>query len=381
MAQALLERTAPERVPNKPPLEPTVPAAADVAALPAAEPRDPLHRHPLFLAVVITIVLGGIITGIRFWVHGQHYESTDDATLEGHVIPISAQVPARILAVHVTDNQLVRQGDVLVDLDPTDYQVAIDQAKGSLSAMQGKQREAEAQIPAAEAQRDEARAELDAAQTNFDNADRDLKRFESLDERARSRQQFDTATSTQKSDWAAVEQAKAKVTSAESQITTAQAVVVAAKGDVEKALADLQRAQVNLGYCQIKATEDGRVTRKNVEPGAYVTPGEALFAIVPPEVWVTANFKETQLNYMRAGQPVTVHLDAYPGHDFNGHVDSIQSGTGSRFSMLPAENATGNFVKIVQRIPVKIVLDQDQNDDLTRSLVPGMSVEAEVKVR
>ena len=287
----------------------------------------------------------------------------------------------RVLAVHVADNQLVRQGDVLVDLDPTDYQVAIDQAKGSLAAMEGKQREAEAQIPAAQAQRDEARAQLEAAQTNFDNADRDLKRFESLDERARSKQQYDSAIATQKSDWAAVEQARAKVTSAESQITTAQAAALAAKGDVEKATADLHRAEVNLGYCQIKATEDGRVTRKNVEPGAYVTPGEALFAIVPPEVWVVANFKETQLNYMRAGQPVTVHLDAYPGHDFNGHVDSIQSGTGSRFSMLPAENATGNFVKIVQRIPVKIVLDQDQNDDLTRSLVPGMSVEAEVKVR
>ncbi len=303
MPQAILERTAPERVAIKPAAQPLVPDAAAVEALPVPAPRKSLHRRPLFMIVVLALAVAGAIAGIRFWIHGQHYESTDDATLEGHVIPISAQVPARVLAVHVEDNQLVKRGDVLVDLDPLDYQVAIDQAKGSLAAMQGKLREAEAQVPATEAQRDEAKAALDAAQTNFENADRDLKRFESLDERAVSRQQLDTSTATQKSDLAAVEQAKAKLTSAESQITTAQAVVIAAKGDVEKATADLQRAEVNLGYCQIKATEDGRVTRKDVEPGAYVTPGQALLALVPPQVWVVANFKETQLNYMRPASP------------------------------------------------------------------------------
>jgi membrane fusion protein (multidrug efflux system) len=333
------------------------------------------------MAILLVLAIVGAIAAIQFYVHSQHYESTDDATLEGHVIPISAQVNARVLAVHVQDNQLVKQGDVLVDLDPTDYQVAIDQAKGSLAAMQGKLTEAEAQVPAAQAELDEDKAALDAAQINFDNADRDLKRFESLDDRAVSKQQLDTSTSVQKSDWAAVEQARAKIASAQSQITTAQAVVLAAKGDVEKAAADLQRAQVNLGYCQIKASEDGRVTRKDVEPGAYVSSGQALLALVPPEVWVTANFKETQLTHMRPGQPVTIHVDAYPDHEFTGTVDSIQAGTGARFSMLPAENATGNFVKIVQRVPGKIVFDPNQLDDPTRALVPGMSVEAEVKVK
>jgi len=379
MPQAVLERA--ERVVPRPAPEPLIPNAAAVAAVPAPTPRRPMHRRPLLMILVIGLAVAGAIAGIQYWIHAQHYESTDDATLEGHVIPISAQVPARVLAVHVQDNQLVKQGDVLVDLDPTDYQVAIDQARGSLAAMQGKLTEAEAQVPAAGAERDEARAALDAAQTNFEKADRDLKRFESLDDRAVSKQQLDSSTSVQKSDWAAVEQARAKLASAESQIATAQAVVVAARGDVEKAAADLQRAQVNLGYCQIKASEDGRVTRKDVEPGAYVTSGQALLALVPPEVWVVANFKETQLTNMRPGQPVTIHLDAYPDHEFVGHLDSIQSGTGARFSMLPAENATGNFVKIVQRVPTKVVFDQNQSDDPTRALVPGMSVEVEVKVR
>jgi membrane fusion protein (multidrug efflux system) len=379
MAQTLVQ---PERIERMSPTLEKSPLVPDAAAVAAPAPsRRPLNRRPLLIGLVLLLAIGGAIAGILYWVHAQHYEITDDATLEGHVIPISAQIAARVVAVHVVDNQSMKKGDLLVELDPTDFQVAIEQARGSLAAMQGKLAEAKAQVPATQAQRDQAKAELDAAGTNFQNADADLKRYATLDVRARSQEQLDNATSAQKSAQAAVEQARAKLASAESQIDTAQATVLAAQGDVEKANADLQSAQVNLGYCQIKASEDGRVTRKNVEPGAYVTAGEALLAIVPPEVWVTADFKETQLTYLRPGQPATIHLDAYPGYDFIGHVDSIQSGTGARFSMLPAENATGNFVKIVQRVPVKIVLDPDQNSDLTRALVPGMSVEAEVHVR
>jgi membrane fusion protein (multidrug efflux system) len=379
MPQTLVPRESTAR--SAPAIEngPLVPDAAMVA-VPAA-PKKPLNRRSLLIGLVLLLAIGTGIAGILYWVHAQHYESTDDATLEGHVVPISAQISARVVAVHVLDNQDVKKGDLLVELDPTDYQVAIDQAQGSLAAMQGKLAEAKAQIPATEAQRDQAKAELDVAETNFHNADDDLKRYETLDARARSQEQLDNATSAQKSARATVEQANARLASAESQIATAQATVVAAQGDVEKATADLHSAQVNLGYCQIKASEDGRITRKNVEPGAYVSAGEALLAIVPPEVWATADFKETQLTYMRPGQPVTIHIDAYPDVDFTGHVDSIQSGTGARFSMLPAENATGNFVKIVQRVPVKIILDADENNDPSRALVPGMSVEAEVHVR
>jgi membrane fusion protein (multidrug efflux system) len=358
-----------------------VPEAASVTA-PATAPansngvRRKRNRLPM---IVLIILLVGAAVGSIYWLHARHFESTDDAQIEGHIVPISAQVAARVLTVNVQDNQVVKKGDLLVTLDPTDYQVAIDQAQGTLAAMQGKLRQAQAEIPAAVAGRDEAQAELDAAQTNFENADSDLKRYESLDERARSKEQYDNATAAQKSAKAQVEQAKAKLTSAESDIATAQAAAVAAQGDVEKAQADLKRAQVNLDYTRITASEDGRVTRKNVEPGSYVGVGAALLALVPKDVWVVADFKETQLTDMKPGQPVDISVDAYPDRTLTGHVESFQAGTGSRFSMLPPENATGNFVKVVQRVPVKILIDSGQSDDMV--LAPGMSVEPEVRVR
>jgi membrane fusion protein (multidrug efflux system) len=164
------------------------------------------------------------------------------------------------------------------------------------------------------------------------------------------------------------------------QVTSAKASVTAAAGDYQKAQADTQRAQVNLGYCRIVAPTDGRITNKAVDAGTYVTPSGALFEIVPSDVWVVGNFKETQLNYMQPGQSVTVTVDAYPDMALHGKVDSIQSGTGSRFSVIPAENATGNFVKVVQRVPVKITLDGDPNADSKLLLSPGMSVEPDVRV-
>ncbi len=218
-------------------------------------------------------------------------------------------------------------------------------------------------------------------QVSFDNADRQLQRFKGLDERAKSQQQLDDATAAQKTAAAQVAQAKAKLVSAQTQISFAEANVVAAQGDLEKAQADTGRAQINLGYCRIIAPADGRITSKNVDPGMYVTSATQFFALIPSDVWVIANFKETQLDLMRTGQPVSIHIDAYPGFDFRGTVQSIQAGTGSRFSVIPAENATGNFVKVVQRVPVKITLDHDANSDADHLLAPGMSVEPKVRIR
>jgi membrane fusion protein (multidrug efflux system) len=165
-------------------------------------------------------------------------------------------------------------------------------------------------------------------------------------------------------------------------VVSADASVIAARGDYQKAQADTNRAVVNLGYCKILAPCDGRITNKNVDPGMYVTSANQLFAIVPTDVWVIANFKETQLDLMRPGQPVSIHIDAYPDQDFKGTVQSIQAGTGSRFSVIPAENATGNFVKVVQRVPVKITFDAEVNGaDSGELLSPGMSAEPTVRVR
>ncbi len=297
------------------------------------------------------------------------------------MIPISPQISALVAAVHVTDNQLVHKGDLLVELDPTDYRAALAQAQGSEASSKGKLEQARTGVAASESLVAQATAELDAAKVNLDNSNRDLQRFQELDERAKSQQQLDNATATQKTAAAHVEQAKARLTSAEAQVASAKASIIAAEGDYQKAQADTNRAQINLGYCRIVAPSDGRVTSKNVDAGIYVTSASQLFAIIPPDVWVIANFKETQLSHMQPGQPVTIKVDAYPDRQFHGTVQSIQAGTGSRFSVIPAENATGNFVKVVQRIPVKITFDGDVNSDPNHLLSPGMSVEPIVQVR
>ena len=234
--------------------------------------------------------------------------------------------------------------------------------------------------------REESRAEVAVAEANAQRwAQSDHDRYVDASTRgtagAISKQQLDNATATWRSTEAQVQQARAKLAASDAQIATAQAAVEGARGDLEKAAADVHRAAVNLSYCTLTAPEDGRITKKNVEPGSYVQTGQNLFAIVPPEFWVVANFKETQLDRVRPGQPVKVFIDAYPEKEFTGHVESIQSGTGSRFSVLPAENATGNYVKVVQRVPVKITFDPGQIEDAAHPLAAGMSAVPEVKVR
>ncbi len=236
-------------------------------------------------------------------------------------------------------------------------------------------------MPSATSAVAEAQAELDSAQVNFDNVNRDLQRYQALSAGARSQQQLDNAAAAQKRAQADVEEARAKLQTAISQVATAKANVTAADGDLQKAQADTRRAEVNLGYCRITAPCDGKVTNKSVDTGMYVTTSTQMFQLVPADVWVTANFKETQLDHMQPGQPVTISVDAYPGREFHGTVNSIQSGTGSRFSVIPAENATGNFVKVVQRVPVKITFDGNANNDPAHLLAPGMSVEPKVRVR
>jgi len=343
------------------------------------EPAPPFYRRPVAIVGLVIVVLLGV-GGIFYWFDARNFQDTDDAFIDGHVVAITPQVSALVSAIHIDDNQVVHKGDLLVELDPTDFQVALQQAQGAQASAEGKLEQAKASVPAAQSAVVEAQAELDAQQVNFENADRDLKRYLQLDERAKSQQAQDNALAAQKTAIAQVEQAKAKLQSTQSQVLSAQANVTAAEGDLKKAIADTRRAEVNLGYCKIYAPIDGRVTTKNVDPGMYVTPANPLFALVPSDVWVTANFKETQLGDMQPGQPVTIAVDAYPDKEFHGTVQSVQMGTGSRFSVIPAENATGNFVKVVQRVPVKITFDTDPNSDPNHLLAPGMSVEPRVRI-
>jgi membrane fusion protein (multidrug efflux system) len=355
------------------------PPKSSAAQKKPAEARPFYQKTPFKVFFVVLAILA--IAGTIYWQHIRNFEDTDDAFIDGHVIPISPQVSALVSAVHVSDNQFVHKGDLLVQLDPTDFKVALSQAQGAEAAAKGKLEQAQSAVPAARSAVTDAQAQLAAAQVELDNATTHLHRWDTVDQRARSQEQLDDATAAQKTAAAQVDEAKARITSAQTQIASAEASVIAAQGDYEKAQADTNRAKINLGYCGVVAPQDGRITNKNVDAGKYVTPASDLFAIVPADVWVVANFKETQLDLMRPGQPVTIHVDAYPDHDFHGTVESIQAGTGSRFSVIPAENATGNFVKVVQRVPVKITFDGNVNSDSGVLLSPGMSVEPVVRVR
>lgn len=343
--------------------------------------KPPLYKRRGFIPAVIIIAVVLIAAILVCWLILRQYVYTDDAYIDGHVTQVSARISSQVVALHIADNQLVHKGDLLIELDPTTFQVALEQAKAQAASSQGKLAQAQAQVGTAKASVLTATAQFDAAQVQFGNADRDLKRYQEVDERARSRQQLDNAYTTRKNAQAQLEEAKAQKISADANVTSAEASVKAAQGDLETSMANEKSAEVNLFYCKIYSPVEGRVTARTVDVGNYVSPGQALFMLVDPRVWITANFKETQLTLMRPGQPVTIHVDAFPGHTWHGHVDSIQAGSGSRFSVLPAENATGNFVKIVQRVPVKIIFDAGENTNDAPMLSPGLSVEPWVKVR
>lgn len=343
--------------------------------------KPPLYKRRGFVPVVIIIAVVLIVALVVTWLIFRQYVYTDDAYIDGHVTQISARVSSQVVALHILDNRLVHKGDLLIELDPTTFQVALSRAKAQVASSRGKLAQAQAQVGTAKASVIQAIAQFDAAQVQFANADRDFKRYQEVDERARSRQQLDNAYTARKNAQAQLDQAKAQKISAAANVTSAEAAVKAEQGDLDTSLANEKSAEVNLFYCKIYSPVEGRVTQRTVEVGNYVSPGQSLFMLVDPQVWITANFKETQLTLMRPGQPVTIHVDAFPGHTWHGHVDSIQAGSGSRFSVLPAENATGNFVKIVQRVPVKIIFDSGPNTNDAPMLSPGLSVEPWVKVR
>jgi membrane fusion protein, multidrug efflux system len=390
------------------------------------------------------MVLACLAAGIPYYLHAVFLESTDDAFIDGSVITVSSRVEGHVAKVCVDDNRKVAAGDLLVELDARDYQAKLDAARASLQATEatGRSREmdiqltsidtaaaldeARAAVTAAQSQESEAKAgmalakaglaqakaEAAAADAQYQQDSLDLKRYEEM---ARSNtvspQQLDHAKTAERmaaarrdaarskvatqqsmvrqaqaqseSRQAQLEQAKSRLAAAQSapvQVARSNSQAEASASDIAKERAEVEQAALNRSYTQIYASSSGYVTRKTVEPGVYVEVGQPLMAIVSPEVWVIANFKETQLTQMQPGQPATITVDTYPGVTFHGRVDSIQRGTGSRFSLLPPENATGNFVKVVQRIPVKIVFDRPA--ELTKYLlVPGMSAVPEVNIK
>jgi len=312
-------------------------------------------RRLIFLATGAVL-----LAGATYWyIRSAGYESTDDAAVEAHVIEVSPKISAHVQAVHFDDNYRVKRGDLLLELDPRDFQVTVANADANLAAAKSKVNETGAAEKVAEAALGQASADLASARATADDAEADFRRNERLyATHVIDRREYDASAAQAKSAAANVEAAAKKVTSQEAQVRLASAQSVTASAQEKQAESQQQEAELQLSYTKIYAPFDGRVTKKSVEPGDYVQPGQTLFSVVPPEVWVVANFKETQLKRMQVGQSVLVHVDAIPGRTFKAHVESFQVGTGSRFTLMPPENATGNWVKVVQRVPVKIVFDE-----------------------
>jgi membrane fusion protein (multidrug efflux system) len=337
-------------------------------------------RRPIMLLLLAAAGLAAIGGGVLWWLAARNYESTDDAFIDVHMVRVAPQVPGRVALVPVDDNQAVVAGQLLVKIDPAPLQAKLAQAVANQANAAGSLAQAKGQRAVVEADAARASAQVGVAQANASNAVIALKRSQGLAASAAfSRQQFDDATANAASTAATLVAAQKNQASAEAQLLVTESRIETAEAALSSAKAQVEQARLDLSYTEILASEAGHIARKNVSPGDYVQVGQNLIALVPLDVWVTANFKESQLARMRVGQPVEISIDAYPDKTLRGHIDSFQRGSGPAFSLLPPENATGNYVKVVQRVPVKIVFDDPL--DPNRPLGPGMSVVPSVKVR
>ena len=340
-----------------------------------------------FVRIAMVVVLVGLIAGgIYYWQSTKDIETTDDAYTDGRAVTISPRVTGQVVSLDVNDNQFVHQGDPLIHIDPRQYEAALEQAQGQLAASQGQYAAAGHALDVAQvnfpARLQSAKAQLLDAQATLFKAQTDYKRQQNIPRAATSGQQVDYATAALRSAEAQVASADAAVqmaTPVKPNIAQSDSQVKQLQGSVSQADANLIQAKLNLEWCIVRAPQDGWITRRNVEKGNYVTPGQQVFSIVSPEVWITANFKENQLARMRAGQHVKLSIDAYPSLKLDGHIDSVQLGSGSKFTAFPPENATGNFVKIVQRVPVKIDIDKGLDPRLPLPL--GLSVDPTVDLK
>jgi membrane fusion protein (multidrug efflux system) len=346
-----------------------------------AQKKKPKSRTPIIILIVIAVI--AIIGGLIFWLMTRNQESTDDAYTEGNAVSIAPKVSGYVVENRINDNVFVHAGDLLLKIDPRDYIVARDQAQANLDAAMAQQTGAEVDLHTtkvrAPANLAQAQAQLTQARANLAQSDNDSKRQHGVDPRATTQTNVDQATTSVRSNAANVQSAEAQLSVAalvKETIETAEATLKQRRAQVEQARASLAQANLNLSYTDVTAPQDGQITRRNVDLGTFAQAGEQVFYLVTRNVWVVANYKETQLDRMRVGQRVDIKVDAYSDLHLTGHVDSIQGGSGARFTAFPAENATGNFVKIVRRVPVKILIDHGLENWPVLPL--GLSVEPTV---
>ena len=337
-----------------------------------------LRRHPLIASVGLVALALAAVAGYLYWDHSSHFESTDDAFIAARQFAIAPEVGGYVTAVPVTDNEHVNKGDVVAQIDQRPYRVALAQAEAQVSGGEAGIRNIDAQIATQDAQIGANQAQVTQAEANLELTKVTWGRDKPLVNQGwATAQQGTVDVQNLKAQQAAVDSAQATLKVAQRQIDTLRAQRASAEANLAQAQAQRDQAKLNLGYTTVVADQPGRVVNLTGAVGQYAQAGTNLTMFVPDEIWIVANYKETQLDRMRPGQPVDIEIDAYPERDFHGRVASVQPGSGPAFSLLPPENATGNYVKIVQRVPVKIILDNPPADV---ALGPGMSVVPTVRV-
>lgn len=353
------------------------PDAKDAGKDKLEDKRSFWRKHPIAVIAGVIVLIVAIVAAVLYYLHARHFESTDDAFIDGRPVSVSAEVAGNIVEVPVTDNQIVHAGDLLVRIDDRNYTAAVDQAQAQIDEAQAQFENFDAQVSSQKSLERQAEQQSSEAKAALEFAQNENTRYQQLATSGYGTvQRAQQAASDLLQRQAALAAAVANQASADKQINVLKAQRRSAEAQIEQAKAQKETADANLTRTQIRATVDGRVARLTGAPGFNATSGQVLMIVVPLDAWVTANFKETQLADMRVGQPVDIAIDAV-GRTYPGKVESIQAGSGTAFSLLPAQNATGNYVKVVQRIPVKIVFDERPDIELG----PGMSVVPTARVR
>jgi len=345
------------------------------------ESKEKIPKHKKKRVIVpIFLVIIGLILGVYYYIYSTTYVSTDDAYIEGHNIQISPKIAGNVIKVHLDDNQIVKKGQLLVEIDPADYQVKYEQTLSTLEGAKAQKIASEQLVSQSEKNMEQINADIDSVKAELSLAETEFNRYTNLyKNRAASKQDLDRSETNYKSAKSKLDSYNKKISAAQEQVSISSSQSLVSTASIKQLQTAVKQAKLNLSYTKIYAPSSGMITNKSVEEGIYVQTGQPLFAIVPEKRWVIANFKETQLTNMKIGQSVDIKIDSYPNKTFKGRVDSIQSGTGSSTSLFPPENAVGSFVKVVQRVPVKIIFTE--KIDPKYAIVPGMSVIPEVKIK
>ncbi len=354
----------------------------------------PKKRNKTFLVVLIILVVSGAVFGITKYIHGQHHEETDDAQIAANISPVISRISGYVAEVRVKDNQQVKKGDTLLLLDDRDLKVKVEQAKAALATAQSNLGAAKNTSSAANANIASARAsiatvdaQIETAKVNVWRATQDYNRYSNLvKDHSITQQQFEQAQAAKETAERQLQvlqeqknQALKQTSAVSSQSVATGSQVAIANSVIKQREVEVAEAELNLSYAVITAPADGLVSKVNVQPGQFLQAGQSTFSIVlNNDLWVVANFKETQYNKMKVGQKVIVHVDAFDGHDFEARVASFSPATGATFALLPPDNASGNFVKVVQRLPVRIEFVKNNNDSLLNRLRAGLNVDVDV---